>query len=103
MLKQIDPHFLKGFLRKFTTWELRRRGPAAWARDTARRAALLLQRQKNQAAPAVASSNAHVETRDIENTDVEANSFKTFKYVCEIFVFTSQTEHSLNVHKGHKH
>ena len=83
--------------------EPRRRGPAARARDTARRAAWLLQRQKNQAAPAVESSNVPLETRDIENTEVEANSVKTFKYVCELCVYTSQTEHGLNVHKGHKH
>ena len=59
----------------------RRRGPAARARDTARRAAWLLQRQKNQEAPAVEPCDvseiaSNLETRDIENAEVEAHSVK---------------------------
>ena len=57
----------------------RRRGPAARARDTARRAAWLLQRQKNQEAPAVEPCDvseiaSNVETRDIEIKEAEARS-----------------------------
>ena len=84
-------------------WQPRRRGPAARARDTARRAAWLLQRQKNQEAPAVEPSDVSVETRYIENTEVEANSVKLIQYACELCEYTSQTEHGLDVHKGHKH
>ena len=84
-------------------WQPRRRGPAARARDTARRAAWLLQQQKNEEAPAVEASDVSVETRDIENTEVESNSVKSIQYACELCDYTSQTEHGLNVHKGHKH
>ena len=48
-------------------------------------------------------SDVSVETRDIKNTEVEANSVKPIQYACELCECTSQTEHGLNVHKGHKH
>ena len=48
-------------------------------------------------------SNVSVEARFIENTEVEAKSVKTIKYTCELCEYTSQTEHCLNVHMGHKH
>ena len=45
----------------------------------------------------------NVKTRDIENAEVEAHSDKISKYVCALSYYTFQTEHGLNVHKGHKH
>ena len=46
-----------------------------------------------------------VEPSDVslETREVEANSVKPVQYACELCKYTSQTEHGLNVHKGHKH
>ena len=90
----------------------RRRGPAARARDTARRAAWLQQRQEKKQQGAggpsdlseqVSETASNVETRGTERTEMEANSVSNNRYACEHCDYTTGTEHGLNVHKGHKH
>ena len=66
------------------------------------------QHQEKQQAPDVEPSDlavipSNVETRDIENGEVEAHSDKISHNACELCDYTFQTEHGLNVHKGHKH
>ena len=48
-------------------------------------------------------THSNVKSRDKEVTELEANYVSSNKYSCELCEYTTQTEHGLSVHKGHKH
>ena len=51
----------------------------------------------------VSVTYSNMKSRDREATELESSFVSSNKYFCELCEYTTQTEHGLSVHQGHKH